>query len=144
LAGGLGLVFLGMIFSDTVCAEHRIWVLALASAAIIATVFSIVGLLAEWAGAPFITLATAGAGVAIGFIDALHAPTRGRLIALGFGVAVVLATWLAAKAGGGLRWHSSTLSRFEAPSLSHDEKAEMDRSEKADLPSGQRDSLARK
>jgi hypothetical protein len=47
-----------------------------------------------WAGAPLLATLGALGGVAVGVIDAAHAPTRGRLVATGFGLVFVGASWL--------------------------------------------------
>jgi hypothetical protein len=95
LAGALSIIFIGIMSSDTLCPEHRAWVQAFGTVGFTGTVLAIIGLLRGWAAAPLLTLTAAATGVAIGFIDALHDPTRGRLVAAGFAVvcfgAVVLA-----------------------------------------------------
>jgi|SRR5918994_3358131 hypothetical protein len=98
LAGTLAVVLGGMLWTDTLCPEHRSWVMALGTVGIIGTVVAIVGLVQSWALAPLLTVAVALDGVAIGFIDALHDPTRGRLIALAFALAAVLGAALTARA----------------------------------------------
>ena len=79
-----------MLWNDTLCPEHRSWVMALGTVGIIGTGVAIVGLVQSWALAPLLAVAVALDGVAIGLIDALHDPTRGRLIALVFALAAVL------------------------------------------------------
>ena len=97
LAGAMALVFLGIMSSDTLCPEHRAWVLLLGGASLIAAGVAIVGLIDGWAGAPLLALASALGGVGIGLIDAVHDPSRGRLIALGFGLAFAMACGLVAR-----------------------------------------------
>jgi hypothetical protein len=109
LAGALATVFVGLLATDAVCAHHRAWVDGLALTALVAAVASIAGLVRGWAAAPLLTVVTALAGVGIGLIDAIHAPTRGRAIALAFGIVVVLASLLAARAAGVLRWQRESM-----------------------------------
>lgn len=104
LAGTLGVIFAGIMASDTLCPEHRAWVVGLGTAAIAGTVLAIAGLLRGWAMAPFLTLGAAGAGVAVGILDAAHSPTRGRLLTLGFAVVCLGAAALAARALTLARW----------------------------------------
>lgn len=103
-AATLGVVFSVILFTDTLCPEHRMWVQTLASAALIGVVCSIVGLLRGWAGAPLLTMGSAALGGAIGLIDAVHAPLRGGFIAAAFVVALVLSTWLTVRQLPLLRW----------------------------------------
>lgn len=93
----LGVVFVGFLASDVVCAEHRAWVSGLAAIASFSSVASIIGFLRHSYAAPFLALATSLTGVTVGFIDAVHAPTRGSLIALGFGVVLALTTLVCLK-----------------------------------------------
>jgi hypothetical protein len=97
LAGALAAVLVGIGSYDTLCPEHRSWVFLLAGVALVGTVAAIVGLIQGWAMAPLFTVAVALTGVSIGLIDAVHEPTAGRVIALGFGACAVLAAVLAAR-----------------------------------------------
>jgi len=98
LAGALAVILVGMTWNDTLCPEHRGWVFLLASVGLVGTIVAIVGLIQAWAMAPLFTVFVAACGVAIGLIDAVHDPTRGRLIALGFGACAVLGALLTARA----------------------------------------------
>lgn len=91
LVGVVGVTFAGMLSSDTLCPDHRAWVQTLAGIGFVAMLGALVGLVRGWAAAPLLTLLASSMGVAIGLLDAVHDPTRGRLIALGFGVAFLLA-----------------------------------------------------
>lgn len=96
LAAALGIVFVGMLSADTLCPEHRQWVVGLGMLGIVFTAVAVVGLVQGWAASPLITLLVSIDGVAIGLIDATHDPSRGRLIAVAFAVTAVLAaalTW---------------------------------------------------
>lgn len=97
LAGALSVVFVGILSSDTLCPDHRAWVQAVGTVGFTGTVLAIIGLVRGWAMAPLLTLTAASTGVAIGFIDAVHDPTRGRLIAVGFAVVCFGAVALALK-----------------------------------------------
>lgn len=94
VAGILAVVFAGIMSSDTLCPEHRLWALLIGGASLIAAGTALVGLLDGWAGAPLLAMLGALGGVAVGVIDAAHAPTRGRLVATGFGLVFVGASWL--------------------------------------------------
>lgn len=96
-AATLGIVFSTILFTDTLCPEHRLWVQNLATVAFLMVVVSIVGMARGWAAAPMITVVAAGLGTVIGLIDAAHAPVRGGAIAAGFGLAVVSGGWLAVR-----------------------------------------------
>lgn len=109
LAGAMGVVFSGILFTDTLCPEHRTWVQLLASVAFVGTVVAIVGLVREWASAAAWTLCSAVAGVAIGVLDAAHAPGRGRLVAAGFAVVAVGAAVLALSQLRVARWERRVL-----------------------------------
>jgi hypothetical protein len=104
LAGGLAAVFAGIMSSDTLCPEHRTWVLLLGGAAIIAAGAAIVGLVSGWAGAPLLALASALAGVGIGLIDMVHSATRGRTIAIAFALVFVGAAVLVGRQYRQHRW----------------------------------------
>ena len=115
LAGSLGLVFLGMLGSDSLCPEHRVAVQAFATFALIGIVTSIIGLIRGSALASFSTLASALAGVAIGFLDAAHDPSRGRLLALAFGVVATGAAVLAARQVALVRWDRAVEAELAPP-----------------------------
>lgn len=118
LAGAMGVVFTGMLFTDTLCPEHRAWVSGLALTALFGAIVAVVGLFRDWAGAAVITTLTAGLGVSIGLIDTIHSPTRGRFIALTFGVITVAAAMLCTQYVRILRWDRKVrreLHPLEAP-----------------------------
>jgi hypothetical protein len=93
----MAVVFAGLMSSDTLCPEHRSWVLLLGGGAIIAAGAAIVGLISGWAGAPLLAMASALGGVGIGLIDTLHSATRGRTIAVAFALVFVGAAILVAR-----------------------------------------------
>ena len=95
LAVSLAVAHGGMLFSDTLCPEHRAWVFGLAGAALVAAGFAVVGLLRGWATSAILTVVAALCGVAIGVIDAAHDASRGQLIAVTFGVVAVAGAFLA-------------------------------------------------
>ena len=104
LAGSLGVVFLGMLGTDVLCPEHRALVQGFATLALVGIVVAIVGLLRGWALAPFTTLASALAGVAIGVVDTAHDPSRGRVLAVAFGLVAVGAAVVAVRQAALVRW----------------------------------------
>lgn len=95
LAVSLGVAHAGMLFSDTLCPDHRAWVFGLASAAVVAAGFAVAGLARGWASSALLTVVAALCGVAIGVIDIAHDPSRGRVIAVAFGVVAVAGATLA-------------------------------------------------
>jgi hypothetical protein len=104
LAGGMAAVFAGIMSSDALCPEHRLWVLLLGGGALIAAGAAIVGLISGWAGAPLLALASALGGVGIGLIDTLHSATRGRTIALAFALVFVASAVLVWRQHRQHRW----------------------------------------
>ena len=104
LAGVLGLTFVGVLSSDTLCPEHRAWVQTLAGVAFFGVVAALVALWRGWAAGPLLTLFASSAGIAIGFLDAVHSPTRGTLVAVGFAAATMLAGVMAWRAWRLARW----------------------------------------
>ena len=124
LASTLAIVLTGMMSYDTLCAEHRSWVVLLGSFGFMGTAAAIVGLVQARALAPLLTVFVSLTGVSIGLIDAVHDPTRGRLIAVGFGVTAVLGALLTARGfrrsstatpAGRRRSGGSLLRRVRAP-----------------------------
>ncbi|MGH9113711.1 MAG: hypothetical protein ACRDZN_15645 [Acidimicrobiales bacterium] len=118
LAAALAGVFVGMMSTDTLCPEHRGWVMALGSVGIVAIVVVVVGLLRGWAVSSLLTMFVSVDGMAIGFIDAAHDATRGRLIALGFAVSAVLAALFAGKAARLAAWDRAVRRQFTGTTAS--------------------------
>jgi hypothetical protein len=83
-------VWIGMIATDTLCPEHRMWVQTFGVAASLGAVSSIFGLASQRFWAPLAALGSALLGIAIGFIDAVHSPTRGALISIAFAIVSVV------------------------------------------------------
>ena len=104
VAGALAVVFAGILSSDTLCPEHRLWVLLIGGASLIAAGTALIGLIDGWAGAPLLAMLSALGGIGVGVIDAVHAPTRGRLVAIGFGLVFVGASWLVWRQQRQRRW----------------------------------------
>ena len=77
-------VWIGLIATDALCPDHRLWVQTLACVALVGSLAAIVGLFTGRSWAPLMALGSALVGIAIGFIDAIHDPTRGALISLAF------------------------------------------------------------
>ena len=98
LAATLGLTFVGVVSSDSLCPDHRAWVQALGTAALIAAVTALVALWRGWAVGYPLTIVAGALGVSIGLLDAVHAPSRGWLITLGFATVTVLAGLLTGRA----------------------------------------------
>ena len=113
LAATLATLLTGMMSYDTLCSEHRGWVVLLGVLGFMGTAAAIVGLVQARALAPLITVFVSLMGVSIGLIDAVHDPTRGRLIALGFGVAAGLGALLTARAVPLARWDWRVRRRLE-------------------------------
>jgi hypothetical protein len=109
LAGALTGAIVAMMSTDTLCPEHRAWVQLIGTVALVTIVCAVVGLLRGWAGAPVLASAAALGGVAMGLLDAVHDPTRGRLIAVGFGAVAVGASVVALRLVRGAWWERSRL-----------------------------------
>jgi hypothetical protein len=88
----------GMLVTDTLCPEHRALVMVLGVVVLAGSFACGVALLMNRPFAPVLALIPALAGVTIGFVDALHDLTRGRVISLAFGVAAVGAAVLSFQA----------------------------------------------
>jgi hypothetical protein len=106
---GLGLVtvFTAILFTDSLCPEHRLWVQAMASTALVCSVVASIGLLRRWAVAPLLTLPVTLCGVAIGLLDAAHSAGRGRAIAAAFSVLAAGAAVLVWRQIALVRWDRS-------------------------------------
>lgn len=103
LAGGLAVVFGGLMMVDTLCPDHRAWVEGVATGCLLATVCAIVALWRSHPAAGSLTLLSTLGGVAIGVIDMAHDPTRGRAIALLF-VALMVGALALGALDARLRW----------------------------------------
>lgn len=77
----------GILSTDALCPDHRLWVQTLASVAIFSAVVAIVQVVRAQPSAIVFALISSVLGVAIGMIDAIHDPGRGMLISLGFAIA---------------------------------------------------------
>jgi hypothetical protein len=119
LSAGLALIFCGVLFTDLLCPEHRIWVQALGAAAIASAVVTAIGLARGWGSAAFLALPTTVCGVAVGLIDSIHAVERGSIVAVAFSLLTVGALWLMAHQARLFAWDRSvrrSLSRRAEPS----------------------------
>lgn|ERR671912_144804 len=79
-------VWIGMIATDALCPDHRLWVQSLGTVALVASVWAIVGLIGQRAWAVLAALASALFGIAVGVIDMVHSPTRGAIVSIAFAV----------------------------------------------------------
>ncbi|HEY8547142.1 MAG TPA: hypothetical protein VIL36_18910 [Acidimicrobiales bacterium] len=104
VGGGLAAAFTAMIATDTLCPEHRAWVMTLATLALAATVTAAVGLLRGWAIAGPLALVATVSGMAIGMIDAVHDVQRGRAITATFAALTAGALVLLGRQVALLRW----------------------------------------
>lgn len=116
LSGILAVVFAGLIFSDSLCPEHRAWVQGLGAVALLGTATAIVGLVRGWAGAPVITVISAACGVAIGVIDMAHDPSRGQMVATAFTVVLLGAFFLCVRQLLLTKWEHTAFNQFAADS----------------------------
>ena len=89
LGSALGVI----LFSDTLCPEHRAWVQMLGTVGVAVSIAACVALMRNSASGPVLTLAGAVAGIGIGGIDALHAPLRGAIVLGAFSLLAVLTAW---------------------------------------------------
>jgi hypothetical protein len=94
LSAGLAVLFCGILFTDLLCPEHRLWVQALGAAAIVGAVVTAIGLARGWGSAAIVALPTTVCGVAVGLIDSVHAIERGRIVAVAFALLTLGAIWL--------------------------------------------------
>lgn len=115
LAGVLGVSFTGLLAADTLCPDHRTWVQSLGLVALMSIGAAVVSLLRGWAAAPILTVLAGVAGVGIGVLDAAHDPARGRLIALLFTGATLLALWLAARTRRAAAWTAELAPEDDLP-----------------------------
>lgn len=89
IALSLSGVWIGMISTDALCPDHRLWVQTLGTVAFVAAITAVVGLIGHRAWASVAALASALFGIAVGFIDMVHSPTRGAVLAISFAVVAV-------------------------------------------------------
>jgi hypothetical protein len=82
-----------ILFTDTLCPEHRAWVLALGTVGVALSISAFVALLRNSASGPVLALAGAVAGIGIGGFDALHAPLRGSIILGAFTLLALMSAW---------------------------------------------------
>lgn len=95
VAATLAVTTTGILATDTLCPEHRLWVQTLATVAIVLSITSVVQILRAQASAGLFALGASVMGVAIGLIDAVHSPSRGRLIAAAFALAAMASAGIA-------------------------------------------------
>lgn len=93
-----------VLFTDSLCPEHRAWVQSLALVAIVGAITATVGLVRGWASAPLLTWFSSALGIGIGLIDTAHAPLRGAFVAGGFGLAFVLSAVLVLRQRPAAAW----------------------------------------
>ncbi len=93
-AATLGIAFTAILFSDSLCPQHQVWVDVLCTTALVFTITAITGLVRGWSAAPFLALTASALGVAIGALDAIHSPLRGGLVVTGFVAAQVMGAYL--------------------------------------------------
>jgi hypothetical protein len=127
-AATLGVVFSTILFTDSLCPEHRAWVQGLASGAIVGVILSITGLLRAWAAAPALTILSAALGTSIGLIDMAHSPVRGGVVAGLFALAALAGIWLAVREAPVRRWekhlrHPTTAPPVDDPVTGHQSAA---------------------
>ena len=93
LMGSLALsltgVWIAMMSTDALCPDHRLWVETLGTVAFASAVWAIVGLIGQRSWAMLAALASALFGVACGFIDMVHSPTRGAILSIVFAIVAV-------------------------------------------------------
>jgi hypothetical protein len=89
LALSLSGVWIGLISTDALCPDHRLWVQSLGTVALAAAVWAIVGLIGQRSWAVLAALASALFGIAVGFIDMVHSATRGAILSIAFAVVAV-------------------------------------------------------
>jgi hypothetical protein len=105
-----------ILFTDSLCPEHRLWVRLLGAVGVAVSLAAFAALVRGSAAAPVLTLAGAVAGVGIGALDALHAPLRGSLVLFGFLALTLMTAWPLWLEWMGARWARRVAS--EMPSSS--------------------------
>jgi len=93
LATLLGSTLGVILFSDTLCPEHRAWVQLLGTVGVAVSAAAFVALLRNSASGPVLTLAGAVAGIGIGGLDAMHAPLRGSIVLVAFSLLAIMTAW---------------------------------------------------
>jgi len=89
LALSLSGVWIAMMSTDALCPDHRLWVDTLGTVAFAAAIWAIVGLIGQRSWAMLAALASALFGIACGFIDMVHSPTRGAILSIVFAVVAI-------------------------------------------------------
>jgi hypothetical protein len=113
LAAALAAVFIGMMTGDTLCPEHRAWVITFGTIGLACIVGAIVGLVRGSGSAPILTLAATTCGIGIGLFDAAHAPGRGWAVAAAFTALTLGAAWLASRQLMLFAWEQRVRSQLE-------------------------------
>jgi hypothetical protein len=93
LAAVLSAVFAGMVLTDDLCPEHRLWVQVLGGLALVGCGTAAAAWLRGWSFAPLVAAGTSACGLAIGLIDVAHNATRGWIIAGVFAVTLLASVW---------------------------------------------------
>jgi hypothetical protein len=120
IAATLLVTVTGILASDTLCPEHRAWVQGLGAAAIIGSVVAIGLVVRGQAWAPTCALVASLCGIAIGLIDAVHAPARGTLVAVGFGLTAVASAVVAFRLSVLRRWDRDVDAQVAPTSGAHE------------------------
>src|SRR3954447_5867678 len=89
LALSLTGAWIGMMSTDALCTDHRLWVETLGTVAFAAAIWAVVGLIGQRSWAMLAALASALFGIACGFIDMVHSPTRGAIMSMLFSAVAV-------------------------------------------------------
>lgn len=115
VAGTLAVTLTGIVASDTLCPEHRAWVQGLASLAIVSAVVAVAQVLRRQPSAAVFAMIAASLGISIGLIDTVHSPSRGRLVALGFGLAAAASAAMAVRLVRLRAWDRTLADAHRAP-----------------------------
>lgn len=113
----LAVTIAGILATDTLCPEHRLWVQTLATLAIVLSITSVVQIMRAQASAGLFALGASVLGVAIGLIDAVHAPERGQLIAAAFGFAALASAGISLRIRALRNWDDDLAVAHTAGSL---------------------------
>lgn len=116
----IGLATVVLVVTDALCPEHRMWVQVLGALATLGAVTSVVGVVRSWSVVPYLVLASSALGVAIGVIDAAHAPVRGAVVMACFVAAMLLGTWMTTRELTARRWASRLRAELETQ---HEQRA---------------------
>ena len=119
IAGGMGVAITAVVLTDSLCEVHAMWVDGLATLALFGSIAAVTCAVRGSTASMVLTAISAGAGVAIGAIDAIHSPVRGAVVATFFGIAFVAAIFGFRRSLRLLRWDHELRGQLEPAPAAH-------------------------